>query len=364
MGRNKLLKMVSLSFALVLVLTACGTAYSGVDFDKYIKLANYKGIELTKQDEEVTEEEIEKAIQVKLEEKKTSTDVTTGVVKDGDNINIDYVGSIDGVKFSGGEEKGRELVIGSNKFIPGFESSLIGATVGTTENIKVKFPDDYGEKSLAGKNAVFAVKINSKKEYTVPELDETFVKENSKKAKSVDEYKELIKKEIGEKKALELAEIKRQEAFQKLIAESEINKNKKDEPIYPEKQLQSIIDGVNKTYEDRAKKENMSVKDFISKNFSMDEKAFKEEIKSYAKTQVKRDLIIYAIADKEGIKLKSDEYKDFIKKTLAKYGYTEETFEEANNGKSYENIVGKERIEAEALKEKVLDFVVSKAKFE
>ena len=128
------------------------------------------------------------------------------------------------------------------------------------------------------------------------------------------------------------------------------------------KQLEKFVNETMKTYEDKANKENLSFKDFVKKNFGMDEKKFKEELTAYAKTQVKLDMIMYSIAEKEGIKVSSSEYDKFIDDTLEKYGYTKATFEKANNGKSYETIVGKEKIKAEALKKKVQNFIVSKAK--
>ncbi len=343
-------------------LVSCGNPYSGVDFDDYIEIGEYKGIELEKEDTEVTDEEVQTEIDNFLASKRTSENVKSGTVKDGDSINIDYVGSIDGETFAGGEEKGRDLVIGSNTFIPGFESSLIGARVGSTKNIKVKFPDTYGEKSLAGKNAVFAVTINSKKEYTTPELDEDFVKNNTDE-KSVEDFTASVKKDL-EKKKKEIADnTYRQKVWAKLIDSSSMKTDKDGNEKFPEKQLEDFIDQTMKTYEEKAKQENVSLKDYVLKNFQLDEEKFKSEIEIYGKTQVKMDMIMYYIAEKEGLKVTSEEYDEFIDDTLKTFGYTRESFEEANNGKSYETIVGKDKIKAEVLKKKVQDFLVSEAKF-
>jgi len=361
MKKGKLILLTSLCLAVVFTMVSCGSPYSGVKFDDYIKLGKYKGIELKKQSNEVTDDDVDAAIKKELESKKVGKDVKTGVVKDGDSINIDYVGSIDGTKFSGGEEKGRTLVIGSNSFIKGFESGLIGAAVGSTRNIKVKFPDNYGKKELAGKNAVFAVKINSKKEYTVPKLTEEFVKNNSKQ-KTIADYKKAIKKRLEKEKKATAEETQRQQAWSKVVSGTSVKLDKNNKEKYPEKQLEKFVNETMKTYEDKANKENLSFKDFVKKNFGMDEKKFKEELTAYAKTQVKLDMIMYSIAEKEGIKVSSSEYDKFIDDTLEKYGYTKATFEKANNGKSYETIVGKEKIKAEALKKKVQNFIVSKAK--
>lgn len=343
------------------VLASCGNAYSGIKFEDYIEIGKYKDVELKKEAVTVTDDELTAEINRRLEAKKTSKNVKSGVVKEGDSINIDYVGSIDGKKFSGGEEKGRDLVIGSNTFIPGFESSLIGAQVGTTQNIKVKFPDTYQEKSLAGKNAVFAVTINSKKEYTVPELNEAFVKKNSK-VKTVEEYKAEVKKELLKAKETAVEEKYKQIAWANVLQASKMKKDKNDNDKYPDKQLKDFVENTLKSYKEKAKLQNITLGEFVQKNFSMTEKKFNEEINAYAKTQVKIDLVMYGIADKEGLKVTSKEYDEFIENTLKKYGYTQDSFKKANNGKSYETIVGKDKIKAAVLKQKVQEFIVSKAK--
>lgn len=361
MNKRKYTLVVMLMLMTTFILGSCGNPYSDVKFDEYIKVGKYKGIELEKIDTSVSDEEVDKQIEEILKTHSTSKNVKEGVVKDGDSINIDYVGSIDGETFSGGEEKGRDLVIGSNTFIPGFESSLIGVRVGTTQNIKVKFPDDYSEKSLAGKNAIFAVTVNSKKEYKTPDLDEKFVKANSK-FNSVKKYKESVRKDLVKEKERAAKEEYRQKAWEFIISETQIKKDKKGKEKYPKEQLDKFMEETIKTYEDKAKQENLSLGDYVSKYFQLEEKKFREEITVYAKTQIKMDMVMYYIAEKEKLEVSSKEYDDFIEETLSKFGYTEKSFEEANNGKSYETIVGKEKIEEEALKIKVLDFIVSKAK--
>lgn len=119
-------------------------------------------------------------------------------VKNGDQINLDYSGSIDGVKFDGGTAEKQDLVIGSGTFIPGFEDQLVGAKAGESRDVKVTFPEDYGAKDLAGKEAVFACKVNAVKEKKVPELDDDFAKDVSE-FDTLDAYKADIRKKAEER---------------------------------------------------------------------------------------------------------------------------------------------------------------------
>ena len=119
-------------------------------------------------------------------------------VKNGDQINLDYSGSIDGVKFDGGTAEKQDLVIGSGAFIPGFEDQLVGAKAGEERDVKVTFPEDYGAKDLAGKEAVFACKVNTVKEKKLPELDDDFAKDVSE-FDTLDAYKADIRKKAEER---------------------------------------------------------------------------------------------------------------------------------------------------------------------
>ena len=164
----------------------------------YIKLGEYKGIKYTVNKLEVTDADIETAIQEDLQAAATEQEIKDrDVVKDGDIVNIDYEGLKDGVAFDGGTAKDSDLVIGSGSFIPGFEDGLIGATVGKQVDIKTTFPEDYQSTELAGQEVVFKVTVNAIKEKVVPELTEDYVKENLK-FDTIDAYKEDIRKKLQE----------------------------------------------------------------------------------------------------------------------------------------------------------------------
>lgn len=361
MKKLKVLLSAGLCLMITLTMTSCGNPYSDIKFDDYIEVGTYEGLEITPITVEVTDAEVETEIQTRREEKKTTKNVKEGTVKEGDTINIDYVGSIDGVKFDGGEEEGRDLTIGSNTFIEGFEEGLIGAKVGTTQNIKVQFPENYSEESLAGKNAVFAVKINTLQVDEVPELDEEFVKENSD-VETVEEYRALVKEELTKSKKAEQEATQRTQLWTQLISSSTIKTDKDGNEKYPQEELDRVVEETTSLYEDAAKKSNMTLEDYVTQNFGMDKETFDEQVEELAKIMVKEEMILYYIARNENIRVTDDEYDQFIEDTLTTYGYTEETFEEANNGKSYEKVVGKDYIKQEALKEKIQKWIVEHGK--
>ena len=161
-------------------------------------LGDYKGIEVTKTPVEVSDEEVDAAILSERESHTTYDDVDRAV-QDTDKVNIDYVGTKDGVAFDGGTAQGQELVIGSNQFIDGFESGLIGAKKGDEVTLDLTFPESYGNADLAGQAVVFKVTVNNVQEKNMPELDEAFVQEVSE-FKTVDEYKESKKQSLLEQK--------------------------------------------------------------------------------------------------------------------------------------------------------------------
>ena len=361
MKKLKSLISIGLCLALMFTLTSCGNPYSGVKFDDYIDVAEYKGVPVKPISVNVTKKEVAKEIDRRLEAKKTTKDVKEGTVKNGDTVNIDFVGSINGAKFSGGEASDTDLTIGSGKMIKGFEEGLIGAKVGSTVKVKVKFPENYSSEDVAGKNAVFSVTVNSKEKNTIPKLDEAFVKENSD-VKTVAEYKNLVKKELLDGKKKQAEDAQKTTVWNKIVSESKIKTGKDGKEKYPEEQLNEMIEKNKATYVDYAKQNNMELSDFVKANFGMDEKTFEAQIKELSKIMVKEQLITYYIAEKEDIKVSRKEVKQFIVDTLKTFGYTEESYEEANGGKSYEEVVGKDQIKEDALKAKVQKWIVDHGK--
>ena len=160
----------------------------------YVTLGEYKGLEVTLESTEVTDEEIDQQVASNLSASDKLEEVKEGTVESGDVANIDYEGKLNGEAFEGGTDKGYDLTIGSGTFIDGFEDGLIGKKIGDTVDLNLTFPENYGSTELAGKDVVFTVTINSVKR--APELTDALVAEISDEYKTVEEYRNSIKEQL------------------------------------------------------------------------------------------------------------------------------------------------------------------------
>ena len=181
-----------------------------------VKLGQYKGIEINKIEYNVSDEDIEKEIEKMAEQNSRLISIEDRTVEEKDIVYIDFEGSIDGIPFDGGKAENYELVIGSHKFVEGFEAQIVGMKIGEEREIKVKFPDDYISEEIEGKEAIFKVKLNEIKKKELPKIDDEFAKDVSE----FDTLKEL-KKDVKEKlikKNNERAEKETNEAVTKAVA--------------------------------------------------------------------------------------------------------------------------------------------------
>jgi len=331
-----------------------GPAYSSYDLSKYIKVGQYKGLEKEQTSIKVKDSEVKEKIDENLKAAATTEETEKGKVEKDDTVNIDYVGKINGKKFDGGSAEGYSLTIGSGTFIDGFEDGLIGKEIGDPVSLDLTFPEDYSDESVAGRDVVFKVTINSKEVTVVPELNEEFVKENSD-SHTVKEYRKEIKDKLYKQKEKEVAEEQKTKLWNQVVESSEVLK-------YPKREIESLQNDLINEYKDYAKQYEMEFKDFLKQYAGIESiKEFKKQAKEYARIIIKEEMVLYYIADKEGITLSKEEYDAFVTKTLKTYGYTREQFEEAQ-GQSYEDAVGKSVIERQIYMEKVKDFIFSKAK--
>ena len=147
------------------------------DLSEYVKVGDYKGLDYSIAEVSVTDEEVDTEIDSRLQSAATTETVTEGKVEDGDSINIAFAGTIDGEEFEGGSSESYDITVGTTQMIDGFVEGLIGHEIGDNVILNLKFPDDYSNEDVAGKDVVFDVTINYKSVKVVPELDEDFVKE-------------------------------------------------------------------------------------------------------------------------------------------------------------------------------------------
>lgn len=283
-----------------------------------IKLGKYKGLTIEKKVEEVTEEMINSAIERERESQASWTEELEGEVKDGDTIVLDYSGSVDGVVFEGGTAQDQTLVIGSNTFIPGFESQLIGAKVGESKDITVKFPDDYQATELKGKDAVFACNIKSIKIKNLPELNDDFVKDISE-FDTLDEYKADVKAKL----------VKSSEDRAETIAENElVDKIVEDTPFeVPEALIDREAENALKEFGYKLKQQGLNIDDYFKYTNSTAED-FKKQNREHAIKNVKIRLVLDEIIKAEKIEATKEQVNEKCKEYALQIGKKENELDE------------------------------------
>ena len=347
--------VVILALLLIFVFDVFGlfTSSYRLDYDKYIKLGNYKGLEYDKISVSVSDKEVKEEINNRLEAKTETKDETSGTVKDGDTITISYVGKIDGKTFAGGSAENSTITIGETQMIDGFIDGLIGKKVGDKVTLNLKFPKDYQNEDVAGKKVVFDVTIKSKQVKSTPKYNLDFVKKNSN-SKTLEEYEASVKKDPEKQKTEPAEDGVKQSLWSQVVASSKVKK-------YPKKQLAYEEEQFIKKYKDMAKSYGATWKDFLKQYMQMSEKDFNKQTKEYAKTVVAQKLTMHAIAEKEDLEVSSKEYKNRLDELLKQAGFTKEQFQQQYN-QSIEEYAKANDFGSSFLLEKVEQFILDNGK--
>ena len=359
LNKKKVLILLAVCTAVVFSFAGC-KPYSSYDLSKYIKVGKYKGLEVKSYTIKVTDKEVNKKIKSNLKAAVETKDVKTGKVKKGDTVTISYDGKVNGKSFDGGSAQDASLTIGSGEFINGFESGLIGVNVGSTKTLNLKFPSDYSTKKLAGKKVVYKVTVESVQKQITPTLNEDFVKKNSSQS-TVAEYKKAIKQQLYDSKKETAVNNQKEYLWNKVYSDSKVKTDKSGNEKYPDREVKRVTKQLTEQYKDQAKQANLSFKKYLKQQMGLTEKQFNQQAKAYAKMEVKQEEIIYYIADKENIDVTKKQYKNYIKKSLKQYGFTEDSFKDTYK-KSYEDYVGKDNIYKSIYLEKVEDMMLKNAK--
>jgi len=312
------------------MLAGCAGKPYNYDLSEYIRLGNYKNIEIPT---ESIEDQMEEDIESLLTEHSTEVEVTDRAVIDGDILNIDYIGTLDGVAFEGGTATGAPLTIGSNTYLEGFEEGLIGAYIGDTVTLNLTFPEDYYQNmDLAGQETVFEVTINSITELIKPALTDEFIAGlEDLDYDTVDELKKILRENIIKNTAWDM-----------LIEDSTIIS-------YPKKDVKKYYDRLINNYEQMTLGYyGMSLYSYI-KALGYNQDAFLTEILDSAKNQVLNDMLVYSIARAENITVSEEKYNEFALEGAVSYGY--------DNVKDYEKAAGKADIERAALTRLIVEYV-------
>ena len=362
-------KLLSLGLALVFMLSmvSCSKPYGDYNLDEYIKVSEYKGLQVEKVKVNVTDKDIDEEIDNRLSEAATTENVTEGTVAKGDVITINYVGKINGEEFDGGSAENYVLTIGSGQLIDGFEDGLIGKKVGGDPAVlKLKFPDDYktstGEVSpVAGKDVEFTVTVVSKQETIVPTLNMDFVKESGSEAKDINAYKQEVKEDLIKTKTEEAENQQKQYLWQVVVTNSVSVTDADGNEKYPEEEVDRVYNDYITQYKDYAEQYNMEYGEFIEQQTGMTEEEFDTQVKEYARSVVKQEEVLYYIVEKEKIDISGEEYDEYIENSLKEMGMTADSYEDAY-GKSFEEAVGKDTIRRYIYVDKVTTLMLENAK--
>ena len=309
-----------------------------------VKLGKYKGIEIKKIEYNVSEEDINHEIGHMQEKNSRLVSVDDRPVENGDITVIDFEGSVDGVPFEGGKAEGHELEIGSNTFIPGFEDQIIGMKVDEEKDVKVKFPDEYFSKDLAGKDAIFKIKLHEIKKKELPKLDDEFAKDVSE-FDTLEELKNSIKEKIDvENKNKEKYETE-EEAIKTVCENTEID--------IPSGMIEVEIDNMVKDIEGRLSYQGLKLEQYLQM-VGKTEEDMRKEFEDQAKKSVKSRLVLEAVVKAEKLEASEEEVGEKIKEMAKQYNRPEDELLANEQLRSYI---------AESMKtEKAIEFIVKNAK--
>ena len=284
---------------------------AGIDVEKCVTLGDYKGVTVEKTIQSVTDEDVQNEIDNALANYPVEVDQAA---KEGDTVNIDYVGKIDGEEFDGGSDQGADLKLGSGKFIDGFEDGLIGARKGETRTLNLTFPEDYTQ-DLAGKAVEFTVTVNAVKE-PLSEPTDQWVADNIEGYDNIADYKAGIRSEQEESNEQTAENQVRYAAWTQVIDNCTINE-------YPE----TLVEVGKKLYEQQvetyAKYAGMELDAYIESS-GLTQEEYQSNMEEYGKNVAAQALVCQAICDKEGLAIGDDDYQKALQDMLTEYGCTED----------------------------------------
>ena len=325
---KKKVGMILLALAMAtMIMAGCGKKVEenipyNYDLGEYVKIADYHNLPFVNLVAEVTDEDVENEIKSILEYAATVENSTTGVVEDGDTINIAFAGRIDGELFDGGSSESYDLTVGTTSMIDGFVEGLIGQSVGDTVTLDLQFPEDYHSAEVAGKPVVFDVTINSKRIVTTPEFNDEFVQANTD-FQTTEEYRNNLKENLTKQSQQSLdAEVK-DALWEVIVTGSEALQ-------YPEEEMaaaNAMTDDMEAEYKTQATLYGLEWEDFLALFMSTDEEGFAQMKDEYAKYSVLSDMVLYKMARDEGLSVTQSEFEERTREILSGSNFTEESFQ-------------------------------------
>ena len=281
-----------------------------------VELGEYIGVEVQKASSLVTDEDVEKELEKTLDKNARLITIEDRGIQSGDTAVIDFEGFIDGAPFEGGKGSDHNLVIGSGTFIPGFEDQLIGAVIGAELDVNVSFPEDYGKAELAGKPALFKVKVKEIKVKELPVLDDEFAKDVSE-FETLDEYKADIRNKLVERAEHKARHENEDNVVEKVVENAGVD--------VPDVMVEKRIDDLVYDFGMRLRYQGLDLQKYIEV-MGMDMKTFREQFSKRAVQEVKTRLVIEKVGKVEDIQATEADFDEELKKLAENYKQTEEEF--------------------------------------
>ncbi len=274
-----------------------------------VKLGEYKGVTVTKANTKVTAAEVKEALEAERNKNARTVSVTRAA-KLGDTVMIDYEGSVDGVPFDGGKAENSPLELGSHSFIDTFEDQLVGHKAGEEVDVNVTFPEQYHAADLAGKPALFKVKINDVTTKELPKLDDEFASEVSE-FETLAEYKEDVKKQLEAKKAEEAKREQEDEAIAAIVEASEME--------IPDAMIQTQCEDMVNEFAQRIAQSGLTMEQYMQ--FSgQTVQGLMDQVRPEAETRIKTSLVLEAVVKAENIEVSDEEVNAELEKMAGMYG--------------------------------------------
>ena len=313
-----------------------------------VELGSYKGLKATRYTHKVTDDEIDSRIQQDVEKETTMADVTDRPVQNGDTVNLNYAGTVDGVAFDGGTAENQTLEIGSGHFIPGFEEQMVGMNVGEEKDLNVQFPKEYHAENLAGKDAVFHVKVNGIQVKVKPELDDDFAADVSD-FNTFAEYKESIAKELSDR-AQQNADVQvENDLVQQAVDAADCD--------IPDQMIEDEIDMMIREMKLRMMYQGFKYEDYL-KYTGQTEEQIREMYRSEAKNRVKMQLVLEAMVKAEKIEPTEEDVEKVIADEAKRMGRETDDFKASLSDRQ------KEAMKENAASRKVVDIIKENAQIE
>ena len=293
-----------------------------------VKISSYKGMKIKEYAYTVKDEEMDAEINRLLDRNARKVTINDRAAVNGDIVNIDFVGTVDGVKFDGGEAEGFDLTLGSGQFIPGFEDQVVGMNIGETKDVNVTFPENYQAETLKGKKAVFAVTLNGIQAKELPELTDEFVKDATGSA-TVEEYKAKVQERLQKQADRRANDAPENSILEAIAANAEVE--------IPQAMIENEIDSLLQKFEYQLMYQGLKLQDYLD-FLKVSVADFRKNYEEQARKNVLNQLIISQIIKDEKIEATEEEINAKVAEQAASVGKETEEYKKGMDPRQFDYI--------------------------